>query len=432
MRTKISMYAHLRSCFHYFCGMNKKLAPAYLLTLVNVLGFSLMMPILPFVVEAYGAPKWVFGLLLTCYSAFQFIGSPLLGALSDSMGRKPILLISQAGTLLSWIIFALALLLPAIGFLGLAIPLWIIMISRILDGITGGNTSVANAYVADITTRKEKSYIFGYLGGIAGLGMIVGPGLGGITASSSLGYLGTILTAMIISIFTLFAIYFWLKESHPIEKRAQRKKTSIWQTIFIPARIKTVNPSSLIRLIFTMKFFFSSMMGFYIGTMSLYLIDTFQFNVQELGYFMFFIGFFLSFNQAVVSKRVVNRIGEFRTLILGLILAFVGLFAITLTDHLVLFILFYYILNLGLSLCFPTFNALIAINANEKKQGEIMGISESINSFSMAVFPVIAAILYAWIGFHLYHFVAILPFTALLLAFFAVKKYGKNTFMPEN
>ena len=92
--------------------MSKKLLPAYLLTFVNVLGFSILMPILPFVVDNYGAPKWVFGLLLSLYSSFQFIGAPFLGSLSDSVGRKKILLVSQAGTLLSWIVFVVALMLP--------------------------------------------------------------------------------------------------------------------------------------------------------------------------------------------------------------------------------------------------------------------------------------------------------------------------------
>ena len=114
-----------------FAFMNKRLVPAYLLTFVNVLGFSILMPVLPFVVESYGAPKWVYGLLLTLYSAFQFLGAPYLGAMSDRIGRKPVLLISQAGTLLSWFVFLLALAVPEVGFLGFALPLWIIAASRI-------------------------------------------------------------------------------------------------------------------------------------------------------------------------------------------------------------------------------------------------------------------------------------------------------------
>lgn len=411
--------------------MNRKLLPAFLLTLVNVLGFSILMPVLPFIVESYDAPKWVFGLLLTCYSAFQFIGAPILGAMSDAQGRKPILLISQTGTLISWFIFIFALALPTWNLLGLALPLWVIGVSRILDGITGGNASVTNAYVADITTRNEKSYIFGYLGGIAGLGMIIGPGLGGMSASTSMGFSGTLLLAAVISSITLISIHLWLRESHPIEKRAESKRPSIWRTVFIPARVKEVNPSPIIKVIFIMKFFFSSMMGFYIGTMALFLIDIFQFTVDELGFFMFFIGLFLAFNQAFLSKQFIKWLGEFRTLILGLALGSLGLIAITMTDVLWLFVIFYYILNLGLSLCFPTFNALIAINANPKKQGEIMGISESINSFCMAIFPVISAGLYGYINFHLYHWITLLPLTALVLAVVSLKKRGKQAFIER-
>ncbi|ANW95920.1 hypothetical protein AXE80_06340 [Wenyingzhuangia fucanilytica] len=406
----------------------KKFIPAYLLTFVNVLGFSLLMPILPFVVDSYGAPKWVFGLLITLYSAFQFIGAPLLGSMSDAKGRKPILLISQAGTLLSWIIFIIAICLPEYQILGFALPLWIVALSRILDGITGGNTSVTNAYVSDMTTLKEKSYIFGYLGGIVGVGMIIGPGLGGITASTPIGYLGTLLTSVLISTVTLITIFKWLKESHPVEKRTLKQKVSLWEVIYIPLRIKKVDPSPMIKVLFSMKFFFSAMMGFYIGTMALFLIDLFGFNVKELGFFMFIIGLFLSFNQAFVSKFFIQKLGAFKTLILGLLCCAVGLVAITLTKNIWLFIPSYYILNLGLSLCFPVFNSLISVNANPKKQGEIMGISEAINSFCMACFPVVSAIIYTAIGSNLYRLLIILPLMALIFAFVGVKKYGKSTF----
>ena len=408
--------------------MNKKLIPAYLLTFVNVLGFSILMPVLPFIVKDYGAPKWVYGLLLTLYSTFQFIGAPVLGTLSDSSGRKPILLISQLGTLLSWIIFLIALSLPDFSFFGIAVPLIIIGLSRILDGITGGNASVANAYVADITTRDEKAYVFGYLGGIAGIGMIVGPALGGLAASTPLGYSGTILASVVISIVTLVAIYYWLKESHKVENRTPRQRQSLWKIINIPGRIKDVNPSPVIKVLFTVKLFFSSMMGFYIGTMALFLIDLFKFEPSEMGLFFLVAGAFLAFNQAFLSKRFVKQFGEYPTLIIGLSLCVIGIIAITLTDEFYIFIGFYYILNLGLSLCFPTFNALISIHANPDKLGAVMGISESIGSFAMALFPVIAALLYTKLGFELYYIISALPFIALILAVISIRRLGSKAF----
>lgn len=412
----------------YFCRMSKKLIPAYLLTFVNVLGFSILMPVLPFIVNDYGAPKWVFGLLLTLYSTFQFLGAPFLGSLSDTRGRKPILLISQAGTLLSWVIFGGALLLPDFPVFGLALPLLIIGLSRILDGITGGNVSTTNAYVSDITTREEKSYIFGYLGGIAGLGFIVGPALGGFSASFSIGYLGTVILSIIISIITLITIVLWLKESHPEEKRVPRNRQPIWKTIFIVGRIRDLEPSPVVKSLFTLKAFFSSMMAFYIATISLFLIDLFKFDEGELGLFLLVAGAFLAFNQAFLSRIFIRRLGEFKTLLLGLGLSTVGLTAITMTSNIYVFMGLYYILNLGLSLSFPTFNALITIHANPKKQGEILGVSESINSLATAVFPVIAAALYGMIGFPLYYGIALMPLIAFILAFASYKKLGKTAF----
>lgn len=374
------------------------------------------MPVLPFIVESYDAPKWIYGLLLTLYSIFQFFGAPYLGRLSDSNGRKPILLISQAGTLLSWFIFLLALYLPDTPFLGFALPLWIIGLSRILDGITGGNTSVANAYVSDITTREEKSYIFGYLGGIGGLGLIIGPGLGGISASSNWGYVGTIITAIGISSLTLLTIFWLVKESLPTENRRLREKQSIWLSFRILKRIKITQPSHFIKVLFLLKFFFSTTMAFYISTIPLFMIDLFSFDEGQLGGFMLAVGGFMVFNQAVMSKLFIKRLGEFRTLLLGLALVVIGLICITLTSNLWIYLAFYYFMNLGLSLSFPTFNALISIHANPQKQGEIMGISESINSLAMALFPVIGATLYSIFAYKLYYFVSALPFIALVIA----------------
>ncbi len=406
--------------------MNKKLLPAYFLTFVNVLGFSILMPVLPFIVEKYGAPDWVFGLLLSLYSAFQFIGAPYLGALSDSLGRKPILVISQAGTLLSWFIFLLALYLPDYTIFGVGVGLMVIGIARALDGVTGGNTSVANAYVSDITTRQEKSYIFGFLGGIAGIGLMIGPGIGGITASTSLGFKGTALAAIAISTITLLTIIFWLKESHPKEKRSVRKKESVIKNLFIVRRIKVLDPKPIIKLLFATKLFFSIMMAFYIATISLFIIDLFKFNEYKLGLFMLVVGVFLSFNQAFMSRIAIKRFGEFPTLLIGLALSTIGLIAITLTGNFWLYITFYYVMNLGLSLTFPTFNALISIHADPQKQGEVMGISESINSFSLAVFPVVGAFLYGKIGFNVYYLMALLPFAAFSIALYGYRHRDKK------
>lgn len=408
--------------------MKNKFLPAYFLTFVNTLGASILMPVLPFIVTDLGAEKWVYGLLITLYSIFQFFGAPWLGSLSDSLGRKPVLIISHLGTLLSWFVFIIALLIPEHQIFGISLSLVIIAVSRILDGITGGNNSVANAYVADITTNDEKMYIFGYLGGIAGIALILGPGLGGISASTSYGYIGTPIAAVFISVITLIIMWKGLKESLPKEKRIERKKESLLDFINIIGRFNKANPDIAIKILFLTKILFTAMLGTYFGTIALFLIDTFQFSPKELGTFMLVVGIFLAFNQAFMSKWFVKKLGEFPTLILGLCLCALGLFTITLTNNLYLFIACYYFMNLGLSLCFPTFNALISIHADEDHKGEILGVSESITSLNLAIFPMLAAFLYQLIDETLFHITSTLPFIAATIAFIALRKLGKKTF----
>lgn len=408
--------------------MKNKFLPAYFLTFVNTLGASILMPVLPFIVTDLGAEKWVYGLLITLYSIFQFFGAPWLGGLSDSMGRKPVLIISHLGTLLSWFVFVAALMIPEYRIFGISLSLIIVALSRILDGITGGNNSVANAYVADITNNDEKMYIFGYLGGVAGIALILGPGLGGISASTPLGYVGTPIAAIIISTATLIIMWKGLKESLPKEKRIPRKKESLLDFLNILGRFKKANPDIAIKILFLTKILFTAMLGTYFGTIALFLIDTFDFTAQELGTFMLVVGIFLAFNQAFLSKWFIKKLGEFPTLILGLTFCAIGLFTITLTSNLYLFIACYYFMNLGLSLCFPTFNALISIHADEEHKGEVLGVSESITSLNLAIFPMAAAFIYQLVGESLFHVTSTLPFIAAIIALFALRKFGKQSF----
>ena len=412
---------------------NLNLLPAYLLTFINVLGFSIMVPVFPFIVENANAPDYVYGLILSIYSFFQFIGSPLLGKLSDSLGRKRVLIISHFGTFLSWVIFGIAYFVPnstleayGFSFLGtayfLSLPLIIIAFARVADGLTGGNISVTNAYISDVTTPAQKRTIFGYLGGIAGLAFIIGPGIGGLTSLSSIGYLGTVITAAAISLVTLFFLLFFLKESLPIENRREYKKPSIRETFFIAKRVKELNPKPIIIQILKLNIIMRVLMAFYIATIVLYIIDLFKFNEAGVGFFMLAGGLFLGFNQVFLYKKVVTKFGELKTLGIGFSLTFIGFIAITLTDNLAIYIALYYILNLGISLSLPVFNSLIAQHADKDKQGELMGISESISSLSNAIFPVISAGIFGLISYKLYYLVAILPLIGAYYTFKLIKK----------
>ncbi|MDB4052182.1 MFS transporter [Flavobacteriales bacterium] len=420
---------------------NLKILPAYLLTFVNVIGFSIMIPVLPFIVKEANAPEYIYGLLLSAYSFFQFIGSPFLGKLSDSRGRKPILVISQFGTLLSWVIYGIAYFVAydvlevyQYDFMGkvffYSLPLIIIAFARIADGLTGGNISVTNAYVSDITTLEQKKTIFGTLGGIVGIGFVIGPAIGGLTSgyneNGEFEYLGTILTAAGVSLIALLSILFFLKESLPIEKRREYKKHNFIKSFNIVKRVNSLNPKYIVKQVLVLKSLMSATMAFYIATIVLYVIELFDFTPFGTGIFLLVAGIFLGFNQAVLFKKVVLKIGELYTLIIGFSLTALGLVLITLTDILWIYMILYYILNLGLSLSFPVFNSLISQHADEDKQGEIMGISESIQSISNAIFPVIATAIYGFIGYNIYFFLALIPLAGSFVTMRLIKKLKDN------
>lgn len=406
--------------------MNVKFSTAYFLAFVNVLGFSLMMPVLPFIVRNYGGKEWVFGLLLALYSGAQFIGAPYLGALSDVRGRKNILLVSQVGKLISWVFMLGALLLPNINIGVLSLPLLIIALARIVDGLTGGSSSVTNAYVSDITSGEQKMRIYGMMGGVAGFGVIIGPGIGGLTAASPLGYIGTALAAILISMIAITMIALYMKESLAPERRRTDFNGKMLDSIFIVRRIRKLAPNRLIKQLFVLKFLFSSLMAFYISTISLYVIDTFDFNQTQIGWFMLAVGLFMSFNQGVISKFVVKKIGAVKTLVLGLFLALVGLVLFKIPNHFPVFIGLYYIFNLGLSLCFPNFNSLIALYGDQDKQGETMGVSESLNALAMTIIPLLSTLVYSYIGGDLYWFATVLPLAALIFVYFSGFATGQS------
>ncbi len=274
--------------------------PVYLLTLVNVLSFSLLIPVYPFLVKQYGESPLMLGILMATYSAFQFIGAPVMGALSDRFGRKPILLITQFGTFCSWLIFAAAYFFPSTPLLFTSMPLLVILISRVIDGITGGNISITNAYLSDITPPKQRSVAFGYIGAIFGVGMIIGPAAGAFAMSFSIGYLGTILLGATISLITLFFMLFSLKESLPKSKRHHQFHESIFTQLNIVRALKKYLPQRLIITTLALRFLLGIILGGYTTIITLYVIEQFGLDETEVGFFLLFVGSFL----------IIHRSGE--------------------------------------------------------------------------------------------------------------------------
>src|SRR5215208_6066389 len=201
------------------------LFPILLVNFVGTLGFSIVLPFLIFLVMKFGGDAVIYGLLAATYPAFQLIGAPLLGRWSDIYGRKKVLLLSTVGTSAGWILFLFALFLPAeraftidLTFLGtivIILPLFLLFLARAIDGITGGNISIANAYLADLSSDETRGKNFGKMAISSNLGFILGPALAGILGGTIYGTILPVLAALILSLVTTIVIVFLLKESKP-------------------------------------------------------------------------------------------------------------------------------------------------------------------------------------------------------------------------
>ncbi len=273
---------------------NKRLFSILLVVFVDLLGFSLILPLLPYFAETFNASEFVTGLLIASYAAMQLIGAPILGRLSDRFGRRPVLLASIFGTFVGFIL------------LGIANTLWLLFASRILDGLTGGNLSVAQAYISDVTDTKSRSKGLGMIGAAFGLGFIVGPAAGGFL--SQWGYNVPALVAASLALINLGLTYFWLPESLTEKERLEmRNKTRPAVTLgaLITALKRPFSGSLLIT-----RFFFGLAFAIFQTIFALYALAKFGLGAAQTGYILTYVGVLSVFVQGYLVGRLTNRYRE--------------------------------------------------------------------------------------------------------------------------
>jgi DHA1 family tetracycline resistance protein-like MFS transporter len=296
----------------------KKVFPIFIIILIDLLGLTIIIPLLPLYAASFGASASLIGVLGASYPIMQFIGAPVLGRLSDRFGRKPILVISQVGTLIGFLM------------LGFANTLWLLFASRIIDGLSGANIATAQAVISDVTTEKTRTQGLGLLGAAFGLGFVVGPIIAFASlALSANNYHVPAFIAAGFSALSILLTWFWLDETHPLEKRNTDKAKP---TLGLGAMLRALQHPQvglLLLLIFAQQIAF----GGFEQILALFTLNRLGLNASGNAIIFVFVGVIVVAVQGGLIGPWSRRWGDRRLIYLGLATLMVGLALTALTPR---------------------------------------------------------------------------------------------------
>lgn len=348
---------------------------------IDLVGFGIVIPVLPLYAERYGASEATVGILLAVYSAMQFVFAPILGKLSDRVGRRPVLLVSLIGTSIGFLIMGLAPRMP-VGFVlfGLAPTLVWLFVARIIDGISGGNISTAQAYIADVTPPEERSKGMGLIGAAFGLGFVFGPMIGGVLSRISPEAPFFFAAAMAAANAT--ALYFLLPESLSREHRSEARRGGI---------VQVLEQSGGWQLGAVMATYFFATVSFAMmtATFALFASHRFKFDAWHTGFLFGYVGVIGAVIQGGLLGRLVKKFGDKPLAVAGTAIFAVSVFCFPLSQTVTSLILASTGVAIGNSLMTPTLNGLASKSVKASWQGRVLGLMASVASLARIIGPVL-------------------------------------------
>lgn len=345
--------------------MNRPLLIIFLTIFVNLVGFGIIVPLLPFYAQTFGASPLVIGLLFASFSLCQLIASPALGDWSDRHGRRPVLVFSLAGTVVSFVMLALA---HSVTMLFLA---------RIVDGLSGGNISTARAYVADITAPKDRARAYGLIGAAFGLGFIFGPALSGML--SRISYTAPIWAAAAITLLATVMALFWLPET------VHRTHAGVGNPLsYLPELLGR----PMIRRVLSIDFLYWGALAVFQAVFSLFAARRFHFDAAQTGYFFAAFGLLGVVVQGAIIRPVVRRLGDKTTFLTGLVFTAVGLAAASFAHSVTAFAITLIPMAIGQGFGMPTVSSLVSRAAGPQEQGRMQGAASAVESLGRTIGPV--------------------------------------------
>jgi len=362
--------------------VTRPLLVIFLTILVNLVGFGIIIPLLPFYAETFGASPLVVGLLFAVFSVAQLVAAPALGDWSDRYGRRPVLIFSLLGTVVSFIMLAVAH------------SLTMLFLARVVDGLSGGNISTARAYVADVTEPKDRARAYGLIGAAFGLGFILGPAIGGVL--SPFGLSVPIWVAAAITLLATFLAWWWLPET------VHRAHAGVGNPFrYLPALLRRPRVGRMLTIDFVYWFAFA----IFQTTFALFAAYRFGFDASKTGYVFSAFGILGVVVQGGFIRPVVHRLGDKTTFMTGLVLASIGLVAAAFAHSVVIFMATLVPLALGMGLGHPTVASLVSRAGAKEEQGRIQGAASAVESLGRTVGPV-------WGNASLQHFGESVPYVS--------------------
>lgn len=382
--------------------MNKKLWLILIIALLNAVGLTIVIPLFPFLISLYVPAEKValyLGILVSIYAVCKFFMAPIMGALSDYFGRKPILFFSLLATALGYFT------------LGIGGALWVLFLGRVIAGISAGDISALYAYVADSTQGKERTKLYGYLGAANGIGFMIGPAIGGMLGIKYLSL--PFYIAGGISMITALFIYASLPETLLEEKRKKN------------ITVNALNPFSHFKDIFSLKearkvfilgaCFFIALL-FYQSNIPVYLKDVFAWGPAQIGVLFALIGLCDIISRAILLPNLL--IFSEKSIILGgLILMIAGFACIALSGYLGMATLMWIsivLITIGEGLFDPSYNNMLSQSVSENKQGQLQGVNQGLHSSYEIFGPFAAGLIYLYNPLAIYLLAALLMMTTLL------------------
>ncbi|MEJ2206591.1 MAG: MFS transporter [Gemmatimonadota bacterium] len=422
--------------------MNEHPPPGRLLPILSVafvgsLGFSIVLPFLVFVVTRMGGNALVYGAVGATYSAFQLVGAPILGRWSDRFGRRRILLLSQLGTLASWLIFLGALYLPMVtwrevdtavtGAFTLTVPLVVLFAARALDGLTGGNVSVANAYLADITSEEERSASFGKMAVATNVGYVLGPAIAGVLGGTVLGEVPPVLAAIAISLVASVIILFGLREStrctisskperHGVGSVLGQEHKECYRIEAGPSlSLREVLAPARIRILLVIHFLVFLAFNFFYICFPVHAATRLEWTVTEVGVFFSVLSLMMAVVEGPVLGFASKRARERTLVLLGSGVLAVG-FAGYASGNVASIYLASAGVALGNGLLWPSLLALLANAAGEQTQGAVQGFASSSAAVASILGLVLGGLLYEQVAGRIFLVAGGVTVVALMVA----------------